>query len=178
MTQSCLRVNQNAWNMTSWNFFFKAPWNPPPYLRSQPEFPVPACPCFGHCLSPSFKQTWFSASRAYLNQLVAYSLLEHLIIVTSCVFKHFRSIWKLEKVYGPGAQPEFSSKEGWKKHTCFGWKHTLFGRQEGGFVCLNQKNWPQGVYKFPVPPWLECKMMCTQHHNTYQEAGDLQGKIK
>jgi len=85
------------------------------------------------CLSPLFKQTWFSASRSYLNQLVAYSLLEHLIIVTNCVFKYFRSIWKLEKVYGPpGAQPEISSKEGWEKHTIFGQKHTLFGRQEGG----------------------------------------------
>jgi len=39
MTQSCLRVHQNAWNMTSWKFFFKAPWTP--YLGSRPEFPVP-----------------------------------------------------------------------------------------------------------------------------------------
>jgi len=32
MTQICSRVHQNARNMTSWKFFFKAPWTPPPPL--------------------------------------------------------------------------------------------------------------------------------------------------
>ena len=40
MTQSCLRVHQNAWNMTFWKFFLRR-HQPPPYLRSQPEVPVP-----------------------------------------------------------------------------------------------------------------------------------------
>jgi len=30
MTQSCLRVHQNARNMTSWKYFFKASWTHPP----------------------------------------------------------------------------------------------------------------------------------------------------
>jgi len=55
-----------------------------------------------------------------------YGLLGPLIIVTCCVFKYFIFILKLEKVHSPpGAQPESSSKEEWKKHT-------LFGRWEGG----------------------------------------------
>jgi len=45
------------------------------------------------CLSPLFKQTWFSASRSYLNQLVAYSLLEHLQIVYLNISDPFES-WK------------------------------------------------------------------------------------
>jgi len=50
-----------------------------------------------------------------------YSLLEHLIIVTCCVFKYFRFVlnpkrFKHSNIHGPpGVQPEISSKEGWKK---------------------------------------------------------------
>jgi len=48
-------------------------------------------------------------------------MLEHLITVTCCVFKYFRLVLKLEKVHSPpGAQPDISSKEGWKKCTFFG----------------------------------------------------------
>jgi len=68
----------------------------------------------------ALKQTWFSASRSYLHQLVVCSLLEHLIIVKCCAFKYFRLVLKLEKVHSSGAQMEISSKEGWKKHTLFG----------------------------------------------------------
>jgi len=42
-----------------------------------------------------------------------YSLLEHLIIVTCCVFRYFVFILKPEKVHSPpGVQVEISSKEG------------------------------------------------------------------
>ena len=70
--------------------------------------------------------------KQWWKQLMIYSLLGPLVIVTCCVFKYFRFLLKPEKVHSPpGAELEISSKEGWKKHTLFGWKHTLFGRQEG-----------------------------------------------
>jgi len=72
-----------------------------------------------------------------------YSLLGPLVLVTCCVFKYFRFILKAEMVHSPpGAQPEVSSKEGWKKHTLFGWKHTLFGRRGGNPRALTKKIYP------------------------------------
>ena len=52
---------------------------------------------------------------------------------------------KVGKVHSPpGVQPEISSKERKKKHTLFGWKHTLFGRRDGGEVSdgLEKKIYP------------------------------------
>ena len=55
------------------------------------------------------------ANGSYLNQLLIFSLLRHLNIVTYCVFKYFRFTLKLEKIQGP---PDHSSnffKKAWKK---------------------------------------------------------------
>jgi len=61
---------------------------------NEPQILQLCYPCFGHCLSPLFKQTWFSASRSYLNQLVAYSLLEHLIISCANMLSLFwHTVW-------------------------------------------------------------------------------------
>jgi hypothetical protein len=59
-----------------------------------------------------------------------------------CVFKYVRLIFKAEK--GSWPTTEISSKEGWKKHTLFGQKRTLFGMWEGGgSESLNEKNQPE-----------------------------------
>ena len=90
-------------------------------------------------------------------QLMVFSLLGHLIIVEYSVFKYLRFTLELEEIQGPpGPQLQISSKEAWKKHTFFGWKHTLFGRWEGGggpSKSLNQKNLPRVVFAIPGPPW-------------------------
>src|ERR1700678_3180 len=68
----------------------------------------------------------------FLSELAVHSLLQHLFITTCCVSTYFRLVLKPEKVHSPsqGAQPEIFSEEGWKKHTLFGRKHTLFRRRE------------------------------------------------
>ena len=61
------------------------------------------------------------ASGSYLNQLMVFSLLGHLIIVKYSVFKYLRFTLELEEIQGPpGPQLQIYSKEAWKKHTFFG----------------------------------------------------------
>ena len=57
------------------------------------------------------------ASGSYLNQLMVFSLLGHLIKVKYSVFKYLRFTLELDP---PGPQLQMSSKEAWKEHTFFG----------------------------------------------------------
>jgi len=60
-----------------------------------------------------------------------------------------------EKIHDPpGVQLEISSKEAWKKHTFFGQKHALFGRQVGGWRvlrALTKKIYPVLFLKYLGP---------------------------
>ena len=63
---------------------------------------------------------------------MVYSPFGCLIIVTYCIFKYFGFILKPQKLHSPpGAQPEISSKEVWKKKYPF-WMKTYLIWKAGG----------------------------------------------